>query len=156
MPRVGDDDGKNVTEVRGTATLGDEHWPVGVDDPDTKVPGQICSSEDSLDPRHGECGRSVDLHHIGSRMVGEAKRPVQHARNFDVVDVAAVAQCQLDTLVAGTSRSEAPRQHGRRRLATGEHLYGVEDLGVAGAAAEMRAEKARRLVPGERRSPSCR
>ena len=148
LPRVGYDDGENVTEVRGTATFGDEHWPVGVDDSDTKVSGQVCGGEDAFDARHGECGRGVDLHHIGSRMVGEAKRPVQHARNADVVDVAAVTQCQLGALVAGTSCAEAPRQHGRRRLATGEHLYGVEDLGVAGAAAEMRAEEARPPRPG--------
>ena len=80
LPRVGDDDGEDVAEIRGAAPLGDEHGPVGVDDPDAQLTGDVGGGEHGLDTRQGACGRGVDAEHVGSGVVGEPEGAVQHAR----------------------------------------------------------------------------
>ena len=64
---------------------------------------------------------------------------VQHARDPHVVDVVAVAERQLTRLVLRTGRANASTECRLERLALGDRLDGVEDLDVAGAAAQVGA-----------------
>ena len=64
LARVGDDDGEDVAEIGGAAALGDEHGPVGVDDPDPQLTGDVGGGEHGLHARQRHvrprcrCGRT--------------------------------------------------------------------------------------------------
>ena len=85
-------------------------------------------------------------------MVGEPKSSVKHAGNPDVVDVVAVTERELDTLVPDATGPDAPARHGKRHLAASQNFHRVEDLAVTGATAQMRPEIAGGLVAGEPRA----
>ena len=110
LSRAGDDNGEDVTQVGRPATLGDEHRPVGVDDPDPQVTRDLRSSEHGLDTVHGARRSRVDPENVGPGVVREPERSMKHAGNPDVVDIVTVAEREIDALVAGAPGPEAPRR----------------------------------------------
>ncbi len=149
LPVVGYDHGEDVTEVRGAASLGDEHRPVGVDDADAQVTGNVGGCEDGMDPVDCLCCRGVDPDHIGAGMVGEVECSVQQTVRIHVVDERPVAQGQFGGLIlrpAGTDTTDPDRD---RNITGGNRLHGIQDLHVAGAPAEVSTEVAGCLVPRE-------
>ena len=82
---------------------------------------------------------------------------MQHARHTDVVDVVAVAERQLPPLRTWRRRRRpSPPAPARTACRLRDRLDRVEDLDVAGAAAEVGAEVRLHRVAGEARRPSCR
>ena len=167
--RVGDDDGENVTQIGRAATFRDEHRPVGVDDPDARIARHVGGGEHRRDAGHGAGAHGVDPHDVGPGVIGEPERPVQHARDAQVVDIAAVAERECggrrrhacptlraaDRVAAGwvARRRAARRRRGSsctRCSGTGGHR-GARRL-VAGG----RRLSCRSAPSGGRRSPACR
>ncbi len=147
---VGDDHGEHVARVRRAPTDGDHHRPVLVDQPDTQLAGQVVGGEHGLDPGRGERGRGVDRDDVGSGVVGQVERGVQHPGHPDVVDVAAVAEGQRRRLVLRSSPADVGRQRRRAHGSLGDGLDRVEDLHVAGATTEVGTEMRRHLLAGQR------
>ncbi len=154
----GDDDGEHVAEVGRAAADRDHHWPVGVDDPDPQVAGDVGGGEHGLDPGLRQRGGRVDREDVGAGVLGEAQRGVQHAGQPDVVDIGLVAEHELIALVADAATADAPLDGRRRRRretgrlrhgAVRQRLDGVEDLDVPRAAAQVGAEMAGRVLAGE-------
>ena len=88
-------------------------------------------------------------------MVREAKRAVQHSGHLHVADERMVAERELDALVARAARADAPARVGpRQRLAEARarrELDRVDDLHVAGAAAEVAEQRMLDLLAGRLR-----
>ena len=110
LPRVGDDKSKDITQIGRSASLRDEHRPVGVDDADPQIARDLGSGEHGLDAGHGARRSRVDLEHVGPGVVREPQRSVKHARNPDVVHIVTVAERELDSFVPGAAGPEAPQQ----------------------------------------------
>ena len=85
-------------------------------------------------------GGGVDRRDVGAGVVGQVQRAVEHPRHAQVVDVVTIPEGQLAGLVLGTRCADASTEGRLERLALGDGLDGVEDLHVAGAAAEVGAE----------------
>ena len=64
----------------------------------------------------------------------------------EVVDVGLVAEREVGALVARPARTDAARRLDLRRFAARQQLDGVENLDVAGAPAQVRAEMAGRVT----------
>jgi hypothetical protein len=77
---------------------------------------------------------------------------VQHAGHADVVDVAAVAERERRRFVLRSAATDLGRQRRRTDVTVGDRFDRVEDLHVAGAAAEVGTEVWGHRLPGERRA----
>ena len=147
LPVGRDDDREHVAEVRRGSAFGDEDRPVGVDDADPQLAGNVGRGEHRLHPGFGGRGGRVDAQDPRPRVVGEPQRAVQQAGHPHVVDVVAVAEREFARFVLHAPAADAARQLGGRVVAPGDQLHRVEDLHVARAPAEVRAEVARRVRP---------
>ena len=123
-----------------------------VDDADPELAGDVGRGEHGLDPRQRERGRAVDAHDVGPGVVGQSQGGVEQSGHAQVVDEGAGADGQAAGLVLDPAAADARGQHGRRDLVGGERLDRVEDLHVAGAAAEVRAEVTGRVVARQLRT----
>ena len=144
------DDGQHVAQVGGAAAFGDEHRPVLVDDADPQLAGHIGAGEHRLHAVDGQRGGTVDAQHVGPGVVGKAHRGRAGSPR------APCRRCRGGSRRPGRwPRSGCPGcaddagllQGGF--LAVGQILHGVEDLDVAGAAAEVAAEVARGLLAAQ-------
>ena len=140
----------DVAEVGRAAADRDHDRPVLVDDADPQLAGDVGGGEHGLHAGVGEGAAGVDGEDVGPGVVGELERGVEHAVDPDVVDVAAVAEGELVGLVLHPGGADAALGEGHGHLVGDERLDGVEDLHVPGAAAQVGAEVAGRLVAGER------
>ena len=140
LARLGDDDGHHVTGVAGATADGDHHRPVLLDDADVELAGDVGGGEDRDDAIGRGRGGWVDAEHVGTGVRGEVQRSVQRAGHAHVVDVAAIAERQLRSLVLRATASDGRRERGRELLALGDGVDRVEHLHVTGAAAEVSAE----------------
>ena len=147
---VGDDDGEDVAGVGGAAADGDEHRPVLVDESDPQRARKVVRGVHGFDAGCGEGRAGVDRLDVGSGVIGQVQRGVQQAGDADVVDVAAVAECERGGFVLGAGAADLVRQCRRARLALGHGFDRVEDLDVPGAPAEVRAEVGGHARPRER------
>ena len=149
LPVAGDDDGKDVAQVRGAPALGDEHRPVDVDEADPQLAGHVGGGEHGLDAVDGGRRRGVDADHVGPGVVGQSERPVEHPLRRQVVDERPVAEAQLACLVLGSAGAQPTQRQGHGHLAGRQRLDGVEDLHVARAPAQVGAEVPGGVVTGE-------
>ena len=149
LPVVGHHHGQHVAQVGGAATLGDHHRPVGVDDPDPVLTGDVGRGQHTVDAVDGLGGRGVDSDHVGPGVVGQAEGGVQQAVGRHVVDERAVAEAQLGGLDLHPAGPDATQGQGHRYLARGQRPHGVQDLHVAGAPAEVGAQVPGRIVAGQ-------
>ncbi len=147
---VGDGDGEHVAGVGGATPDGDHHRPVGVDEAHPQLTRDVVCGEDPVDAGEGLCPRRVDGDDVGAGVVGEAQEAVEHARHDHVVDVAPVAEGEFRALVFDAALPDAFGQFdGRGGGSGGDEFDGLDDLGVAGAAAEVGAETAVDGLPVE-------
>ena len=149
LPVTGDDDGQHVAQVGGAPAFGDEHRPVLVDQPDAQFARDVGCSEHRLDALDGRRRRCVDPHRVGPGVVGEVQGCVEESGRPQVVDERPVSQAQLGGLVLDAAAADTATGHSHRHLVPGQRLDGVEDLDVAGAAAEVGAEVAGDIVTCE-------
>ena len=153
FPVLGHHQGHDVAQVGGAAPGADEHGPVLVDEPDHRVAGHVGRGEHPHHAGGGGGPAGVDGDHVGPGVVGQADRSVQQARDLHVVDEELVAQGEFAGLVAGRPGPDAPdglqRRPGQPVGPGGQHLHRVEDLEVAGAAAQVGPQVAGGLLPGE-------
>ena len=175
-PVAGHDEGQDVAGVRRAPADRDEHRPVAVDEPDAQVARHVGGGEDALDAGDGLGRRGVDGEDVGPGVLGEDGGGVEQAGDPHVVDVVLVAERQLAGLVPAVAAADAPRRPGvavgplggppvgrgrggrprdRDLGARGQQVDRVEDGVVAGAAAQVAAEVAGRLVAGQRRRRLC-
>ncbi len=153
---LGDDDGEHVSGERGAPTDGDHHRPVLVDDPDAQLAGDVGGGEHGDDSVGSRGSSGVDGDDVGTGVVSEVQGGVEHPGDTEIVDVAAIAERQLLRLVLGTGLADSTAEGDVERLALGHRLDGVEDLDVAGAAAQVGAEVRAPCRAGRGRRPSCR
>ena len=138
---LSDHDGEHVAEIAGTSTDGDEHRPIGVDETDRELSGDVVAGEHRHDAVELLGIGGVDVEHVGSSVVGEPERTVQHSGNPEIVDEATVAEGELCGLVLDSAGADAVR--GRRfgdLVAGRQQLDRLDDLGVAGAPTEVGAQ----------------
>jgi hypothetical protein len=138
---LGDHDGQHVAQIAGAPSDRNEHRPVGVDQTDRELSGDVVAGEDRHDTiERLRIGR-VDVEHVGSGVVGEPERTVQHPGDPQVVDEITVAEREFGSFVLDATGADAAG-----RLQFGDLLPGrqqldrLDDLGVAGAATEVGAE----------------
>ena len=124
--------------------------------PTPQLAGHVRAGEHRLHAFDGERGGGVDTQHVGPGVVGEAHRGVQAALGDHVVDVGAEAAGQVGGLVADAPGADDAGLLQGGFLAVGQVLHGVEDLDVAGAAAEVAAEVARGLLTAQVGAPCGR
>ena len=70
LAAVGHHQGHDVAQVGRAATLGDEHRPVLVDQPDAQVAGNVGSGEHSRHTGHGLSPAGIDGNHVGPGVLG--------------------------------------------------------------------------------------
>ena len=123
---------------------GDELAPVLFQRPEHALAGHVGGGQ-----RRDHAGvrlrlRRVDAQHARARMIGEAQGAVEHPRLAEVGDERLVAEGELVRAVAQSSRSPTPSPRLRQRLAAPRarrELHRVDDLHVAGAAAEIAEQR---------------
>ena len=105
-----------------------------------EFPRYVGAGEDGDNAVDGFRSAGIDPQHVGPGVVGEAERPVEEALGPDVVHVAPFTEGEFDALVLRSGLADPIGQGRRRDVAGGEYLDRLEDLRVAGAAAEVPAE----------------
>ena len=125
-----------------------------MDQPDPQVASDVGPGDHRRHAGLGLGPAGVDRDHVCPGVGGQVHRTVEHPRRGHVVDVELVAQRQLSRLVAGGAGSHSLGDLHRGGAdhsvgAGGQHLHRVEDLEVPGAAAQVGAEMAGRLLAGE-------
>ena len=75
---------------------------------------------------------------------------MQHARQFDIVDEQRLPGQQPLVLVALDRRAEKSRRHGSSPHRLGRRHHGIDDILIAGAAAEIAGQRLAHLVFGWR------
>jgi hypothetical protein len=147
-----DDDGDGVALVVGLVADGDEDGPVANDEADEAFAGDVGGGEDALDAGDGHGGGGVDGEDAGAGMVAELERGEAHVLHEDVVYILPGSDGEL----AGAEAVEAGADEaalvvlgeGAAALDAGDDLDGVDDLHVAGAAAEVLLERVGDLGAG--------
>uniref|UniRef100_A0A6J7QCT4 Unannotated protein n=1 Tax=freshwater metagenome TaxID=449393 RepID=A0A6J7QCT4_9ZZZZ len=137
---VGHDDGEHVAGVARAAALGDEDRPVLVDDADAQFARDVGGGVHDVDARGSLCRGRVDVQDVRSAVGREVQRRVQHALHAEVVDVAAIPECELLGLVADPARPDTAGDLRCADRSFGHALDGVEHLHVSGAATQVCAE----------------
>ena len=146
---LGDHHGEHIAGVGSAAAFGDQDGPVLVDQPDPQLAGDVGGGEHGHHAGRATSGLDVDAPDLGPGVVGEPQGGVQEARRAQVVDVAAIAEGELGRLVLDAPAADAARRGDRHLLAGRHRLYGVHDLHVAGAPAQVGAEVTRHVLARE-------
>ena len=97
---LGNDECQDITEVAGPATHWYERWPILVDETGAKLARHVGTGEH---PHHSVncCGsRDIDGHDIGSCVIAQPNRAMQHSRNDHVVNKVFVAKRELCSLIS--------------------------------------------------------
>ena len=116
--------------------------------------GDLRAGEDRFDAVHRLRGARVDGADTAVRDVAALERQVLHADEGDVVDVGAAALNETRVLAPLDALAHELRQHGRRGHGlplVGGVLNGVDDVLVAGAAAEVAGDALADLALRRRR-----
>ena len=146
---------QDVAGVAGLLTDGDEDRPVGIDQSLKTLARHVGRADHRAHAGERQRLGRVDSAHARARMRRHHHRAVQHARHRHVVDVLAIAERQRLRFVLGHARADLPRpvRLGKRAAAqhAGRQLDRVDDLDVAGAAAQVRAQALRDLLARRRR-----
>ena len=143
---IGDDEGQDVAEVRGATADRNKDRPVLVNETGSELPGNVGRGDHARHAFHGFGGGGVDRQHVGSGVVGQPHRTVQEARWRHVVDVGPGSQGQRFGFVLDTTRADPLGTDRNGHLAGGQILDGVEDLDIAGAAAQVTPEEPGRIL----------
>lgn len=99
--------------------------------PTRRSPGMSAAVGAGIDAGHGQRRARVDGHDVGAGVGAEVERCMTQSVGAKIVDEVLVAQCQVGTLVAGTTLPQARGQADRRLDALRQVLHHVEDLRVA-------------------------
>ena len=139
---VGGDGGNTIGNRASLLALGDEAWPILVDEADPAVARHILGRCDGGDARQRERLRHVNPLHQRPRVARQHDYAMQQPRRIDVGDEMPRAERQFATLVALERSPDASIQHGRGQRAAVmlggmNQLDGVDDLRVAGTSAQM-------------------
>ncbi len=151
MAVLGRDGGDDVADVRRDLALGHELAPVPLDRSLCALAGDVGGGDDRYDSRLRERPRRVDAEDPGPRVIREPQPAVEHAGGDHVAHERVVAEGQLRALVAGGARADAAAAVGLRQglpaAGTSGELDRVDDLDVAGAAAQVPEQGMGDLVP---------
>ncbi len=132
---------QDIADVACLFTHGDKDRPVAVDEPLVARSGYVRSRDHGHDARHSAGGGGIDRQHLGTGMGRQNQGPVEHVWGPEIVEVLELAerhlfapearQCGADLAgpIAGGQRLPTQRACGL--------LDGIDDLDVAGAAAEV-------------------
>ncbi len=151
----GRDRRQRVTHVAGRLALRDEERPIPCQQSLDPLAGDVARGDDRQDAGVGRRPRGIDPEHDGARMVGEADGPVKHARDAHVGHElvlperhagAAIAPGPLPHPVARRGHRRADPGLGAGPTRHGDRIDGLDDLGVAGAPAEVAGQAARDLI----------
>ena len=138
-------DGQYVSDVARLLADGDQDRPIGYDQSDVALAWHVRGGQDAHHARMLKRWRNIDALHQRPWMVAETHGGVQRALDRDVVDVLEVPEHKLRSLIAVHARADLAGGVGRwQRFApshAGQQLDGIENLGVAGAAAEVRLQR---------------
>ena len=153
LPGLGGHQGHGVPQIVGHVAHGDQGVPVLLQMAHLKGAGDVLRGEDGVDAGHRPGRAGVDREHPRPGMLGAQGGAHQHSVDLDVVGILAVAQDLF-----GHIHPVGPLAHAgdRRRLEVpavlpdqpGGQLDGVDDLLIAGAAADIVADGEGDLVPG--------
>ena len=105
---------EHVAHTAGRLPLGHEGRPVGRDQSLVPLAGHVRGRRDPHHAGNGLRPAGVDVPHPGARMVGEAKRGMQHARDGHVADEQVLPE---DEPAAGAFRRGGTHAVGRSRRA---------------------------------------
>ncbi len=140
LPRLGGDRGQHVAHVPDDLALGDEQRPVRPDEALLATAGDIGCGHHRHHARDCARRRRVDGTDERARDAGEAQRPVEHARRYEIAHEGLLAQGQLPALVA------RPRYGLHASCVTpadgGGQRDRVDDRDIAGAAAQVARQRA--------------
>ncbi len=136
---------QHVADAAHLFALGDEARPVVEQQSDPALAWHVGGGGDGAHAGQRAGARGVDAQHAGARMRRQHQRAVQHAGPGQIADEGPVAQRGLRGADARQRLADAAVGAGRRdRLAAlgrGEQLDRVDDLHVAGAAAQVPVER---------------
>ncbi len=145
--RFGGDRGKYVADIARLFAFGDEDGPVGVDLPDPAVAPDVCGRGDRGDPAQRQSFGDVEAHDFSAGVFRQHDGAVEKPGRVDVGDEWPPAEGELGTLIAPKRFSDPAVFNDRRRHAASfcllNELDRVDDLHIAGTAAEMPVEMLR-------------
>ena len=147
---VGRHRGEDVADAAHLLALGHEARPVVVEEPVPALAGDVRRRDDRAHPGKRRGLRRVDARHPGPRVRGENEGAVQQALAVQVGHVGPLAESLAQGAVPG-ERLPDPAVPGRLRqgaLPPGarHQLDRLDDLRVAGAAAEVAVDRPRDLL----------
>ncbi len=141
------DDRDGIADVARDLAHGDQQRPVLMDEPGATLTWHVRGREDAHDARH-RCGAAgAKRAKQGPRMFRKAQGTVQEAGKPQVVHEGATAEGLVESAVLGCV------YRGRRRFAAqhrGSLHHGVDDRVVAGATANVMAQRGDHLVSRRR------
>ena len=142
---VGGHGGQHVAHAAHFLAFGDQAGPVVDQEAHPALAGYVGRGEHGAHAGQGPCARGVDAQHAGPRVRRQRQRAVQHARHRQVADEGPVAQRGERRIHARQRLADmavgARRRHGRAALHGGQQLHRVDDLHVAGAAAQVQVQR---------------
>ena len=154
---VGRHRGEDVADAAHLLALGHEARPVGVQEAVPPLAGHVCRRDDDAHPGKRRGLRRVDAHDPGPRVRGEDEGAVQEALALHVGHVGLLAEGLAESAVAGERLPDAAIVDRRRHLAAApglcHQLHGLDDLRVAGAAAEVPVDRPGDLLTARVRLP---
>ena len=104
-----------------------------MDDPHTKITGQIIGGEHRLDTRRGERQRGIDSNDVGPRMISQVQRGMQQPGDPNIVYVVTVAKAEFRSFVLGATLTDLAGECWLERLTLRDSHDRIENLHVAGA-----------------------
>ena len=141
-----------VTQVMGDIPHGDHGVPVFHQMAHLVLPGYVLRRKDPHHTGQGPGLLRVDGQHPGPGVLGPDGAAVDHAVQIDVVGIDASAGDLLLHVHPGHPLPQGPISGSRRHLALAEQLGGqqnrINDLHIAGAAADIVSDGVGRLLPG--------
>ena len=153
---LGHHEGEHVAQVGRAPAHGDEHRPVRVDDPDPQVAGDVGRGEH---PHHAAGRRRRPRCRWPARRRGRGRPGAPRRAACPAAPGRRRRACRPGSARcpgSGRRGADAPGRRHRDLGARGQQLDGVEDLDVAGAAAQVGAEVRGRRRRGRASRPSCR
>ena len=143
----GGDSGEHVADVARLLALGDEAGPVGVDQPDPAFARHVLGGRDGDDAGKRARLGDVDLDDPRARVRRQRDDAVKQPGRVDVGDERPLAEREFGALIALERPADAAVLDDRRRRAAElgrlDEFDRVDDLRVAGAAAQMPVEHPR-------------
>ena len=152
---VGSHRGQDVADAVRHLAFGHEQGPVSIDQALVPFARHVGGGDDADNARLPGGLRRVDAQDAGARVRREEEAASQHAVHAEVVDERAIAKRQAPGVLAGQTAAERPAVVGLRQRLARERprrgLDGVDDLHVAGAAADVVVQRFGDLAARRRR-----